>query len=58
MTSSTPSSPRRAYGVYDITNNLGWVSVGTDHDTASFAVHAIRRWWTTMGKKRILKRRG
>jgi Rhodopirellula transposase DDE domain len=40
------------YGVYDITNNLGWVSVGTDHDTASFAVHAIRRWWKTMGKKR------
>ena len=31
------------YGVYDINNNLGWVSVGTDHDTASFAVHAIRR---------------
>ena len=43
------------YGVYDITNNLGWVSVGTDHDTASFAVHAIRRWWTTMGKKRYPK---
>jgi hypothetical protein len=40
------------YGVYDISNNLGWVSVGTDHDTASFAVHAIRRWWKTMGKKR------
>jgi len=40
------------YGVYDINNNLGWVSVGTDHDTASFAVHAIRRWWTSMGKKR------
>lgn len=40
------------YGVYDITNNLGWVSVGTDHDTASFAVQAIRRWWKTMGKKR------
>jgi hypothetical protein len=40
------------YGVYDITNNLGWVSVGTDHDTASFAVNAIRRWWKTMGKKR------
>ena len=39
------------YGVYDITNNLGWVSVGTDHDTASFAVHAIRRWWKTMGKQ-------
>ncbi len=40
------------YGVYDITNNVGWISVGTDHDTASFAVHAIRRWWRTMGKKR------
>jgi Rhodopirellula transposase DDE domain len=40
------------YGVYDITNNVGWVSVGTDHDTATFAVHAIRRWWRTMGKKR------
>ncbi len=42
------------YGVYDITNNAGWVSVGTDHDTASFAVHAIRRWWRTMGRKRHL----
>jgi len=40
------------YGVYDIANNLGWVSVGASHDTASFAVHAIRRWWKTMGKKR------
>jgi len=39
------------YGVYDIANNAGWVSVGTDHDTASFAVNAIRRWWRTMGKK-------
>ena len=45
---------RRAvpYGVYDVTNNVGWVSVGTDHDTASFAVQTIRRWWRTMGKKR------
>src|ERR1039457_381983 len=33
------------YGVYDITNNVGWVSVGTDHDTATFAVNAIRRRW-------------
>lgn len=41
-----------SYGVYDITNNVGWVSVGTDHDTASFTVHVIRRWWRTMGKKR------
>lgn len=40
------------YGVYDLSNNVGWVSVGTDHDTASFAVHAIRRWWQTMGRKR------
>jgi len=40
------------YGVYDIANNLGWVSVGADHDTASFAVHAIRRWWKTMGRQR------
>ena len=39
------------YGVYDIANNAGWVSVGTDHDTASFAVNAIRRWWRTMGRK-------
>jgi len=38
------------YGVYDIANNLGWVSVGTDHDTASFAVSTIRRWWFGMGK--------
>jgi Rhodopirellula transposase DDE domain len=40
------------YGVYDITNNVGWVSVGTDHDTATFAVNAIRRWWRAMGQKR------
>jgi hypothetical protein len=48
---------RRAvpYGVYDISNNVGWVSVGTDHETACFAVNAIRRWWVTMGKKRYPK---
>src|ERR1700693_4351526 len=40
------------YGIYDIGDNKGWVSVGTDHDTASFAVHAIRRWWRAMGKNR------
>lgn len=39
------------YGVYDITNNVGWVSVGTDHDTATFAVNAIRHWWRAMGKR-------
>jgi hypothetical protein len=37
------------YGVYDMVQNEGWVSVGTDHDTAAFAVEGIRRWWTTMG---------
>jgi hypothetical protein len=40
------------YGVYDIANNVGWVSVGADHDTAAFAVNAIRRWWRRMGVKR------
>lgn len=37
------------YGVYDLTKNNGWVSVGIDHDTAVFAVAAIRRWWRKMG---------
>ena len=39
------------YGVYDIANNEGWVNVGIDHDTASFAVESIRRWWDIMGCK-------
>jgi hypothetical protein len=39
------------YGVYDITQNQGWVSVGIDHDTARFAVEAVRRWWKKMGAK-------
>jgi hypothetical protein len=39
------------YGVYDITNNQGWVSVGIDHDTAQFAAGAIYRWWKKMGRK-------
>jgi hypothetical protein len=38
------------YGVYDVTNNVGWVSVGIDHDTAAFAVNSISSWWHTMGK--------
>ena len=37
------------YGVYDLTANAGWVSVGVDHDTAEFAVHTLRRWWWQMG---------
>jgi hypothetical protein len=40
------------YGVYDIADNKGWVSVGIDHDTAAFAVNAIRSWWRTMGRPR------
>lgn len=37
------------YGVYDIGGDKGWVSVGTDHDTAAFAVQTIRRWWHVVG---------
>lgn len=37
------------YGVYDIGENVGWVGVGTDHDTAEFAVATIRNWWRSMG---------
>ena len=40
------------YGVYDLSSNQGWVSVGVDHDTARFAVEAIRRWWGKMGSQR------
>jgi len=39
------------YGVYDVTQNNGWVSVGITHDTASFAIATIRRWWIRMGIK-------
>jgi len=38
------------YGVYDLTRNTGWVSVGIDHDTASFAARTILRWWRKMGQ--------
>jgi hypothetical protein len=41
------------YGVYDLLNNQGWVSVGIDHDTAEFATNSIRRWWTQMGSRRF-----
>lgn len=41
------------YGVYDILNNQGWVSVGIDHDTAQFATNSIRRWWRQMGQRRF-----
>jgi hypothetical protein len=40
------------YGVFDLSRNEGWVSVGIDHDTAQFAAQAIARWWHKMGRKR------
>jgi len=39
------------YGVYDVTQNEGWVNVGTDRDTSEFAVESIRRWWRRMGSR-------
>jgi Rhodopirellula transposase DDE domain len=38
------------YGIYDLAANAGWVNVGTDHDTAAFAVESIRRWWNGTGR--------
>lgn len=38
------------YGVYDMTQNQGWVTVGIDHNTAQFAVASIRQWWAQMGQ--------
>jgi hypothetical protein len=40
------------YGVYDVAANTGWVSVGADGDTATFAVETLRRWWTSVGAVR------
>jgi len=45
------------YGVYDVTHNEGWVSVGINHDTAEFAVEAIARWWHKMGRRRFPRSR-
>lgn len=39
------------YGVYDLSANTGWVSVGIDHDTPEFAVESIYAWWRQMGRK-------
>jgi transposase len=41
------------YGIYDLANNEGWVSVGIDHDTAQFAAASIRGWWQQLGSKRF-----
>ena len=40
------------YGIYDVSANTGWVTVGTDHDTSAFAVATLRSWWTTIGSSR------
>ena len=49
-----PDVPKAVpYGIYDVTNNEGWVSVGDSGDTAEFAVNAIRTWWNTMGRFRF-----
>ena len=40
------------YGIYDLTDNSGWVNVGIDHDTGAFAVESIRRWWQEFGRSR------
>jgi transposase len=46
-----PDGPRAIpYGIYDLAANTGWVNVGTDHDTAAFAVESIRRWWHGQGR--------
>jgi DNA-binding phage protein len=46
-----PEEPKAIpYGIYDVAKNLGWVNVGCDHDTASFAVSSLRRWWQAMGR--------
>ena len=39
------------YGIYDLAANAGWVNVGTDHDTAGFAVESVRRWWSAAGRE-------
>ncbi len=51
-----PEVPKAVpYGVYDLGADEGWMEVGSDHDTAAFAVNAIRRWWQTMGRERYPK---
>jgi transposase len=45
------------YGVYDVAKDSGWVSVGVDHDTATFAVGSIRGWWKSMGQAEYLRAR-
>jgi hypothetical protein len=49
---SWSEGPAIPYGIYDLAHNDGLVVVGTTHDTPSFAVHAIRRWWLLVGRQR------
>jgi len=47
-----PDEPKAIpYGIYDLARNQGWVNVGCDHDTASFAVASVHRWWRSMGQE-------
>ena len=51
-----PAIPKAVpYGVYDVGANTGWVSVGSDGDTATFAVETLRRWWASVGQPRYPK---
>ena len=53
-----PSVPRaHPYGIYEVTRNKGFVVVGTDHDTATFAVASIRAWWQAQGRSAYLRAR-
>lgn len=53
-----PAVPRaHPYGIYEMTRNTGFVNVGTDHDTATFAVASIRAWWRTEGRRAYPKAR-
>jgi Rhodopirellula transposase DDE domain len=45
------------YGVYDLTADEGWVSVGISHETAPFVVNTIHSWWAHLGKRRYPKQR-
>ncbi len=49
---SDPTIPKAVpYGIYDLSANTGWVTVGSDDDTAAFAVATLRRWWTQVGQQ-------
>jgi hypothetical protein len=49
---SWAEGPAIPYGIYDLAHDDGYVAVGTSHDTPTFAVAAIRRWWLAIGRHR------